>query len=97
VDRVLRPYRTHGGCGGVGPSRRPRAEGVEYLAVCDTIHLVSDNERSLVEPELTFLKVIVDPHNWHLLGCLVVGDHASTIANSAAIGIESGLSVKNFA
>jgi dihydrolipoamide dehydrogenase len=72
-----------------------QAQGVEYLAVCDTIHLVSDSERSLVEPEPTFLKVIVDPHNWHLLGCLVVGDHASTIANSAASGIESGLSVKN--
>jgi pyruvate/2-oxoglutarate dehydrogenase complex dihydrolipoamide dehydrogenase (E3) component len=64
------------------------------LAVCDTTHLVSDSERSLVEPEPTFLKVIVDPHNWHLLGCLVVGDHASTIVNSAAIGMESGLSVK---
>ena len=71
------------------------AEGIEYLAVCDTIHLVSDSERSLVEPEPTFLKVIVDPYNWHLLGCLVVGDHASTIVNSAAIGMESGLSVKN--
>jgi dihydrolipoamide dehydrogenase len=71
------------------------AEGIEYLAVCDTTHLVSDSERSLVEPEPTFLKVIVDPHNWHLLGCLVVGDHASTIVNSAAIGMESRLSVKN--
>jgi dihydrolipoamide dehydrogenase len=71
------------------------AQGVEYLTACDTIHLVSDNERSLVEPESTFLKIIVDPHNWHLLGCLVVGDHAATIASSAAIGIESGLSVKN--
>jgi dihydrolipoamide dehydrogenase len=71
------------------------AEGIEYLAVCDTTHLVSDSERSLVEPEPTFLKVIVDPHNWHLLGCLVVGDHASTIVNSATIAMESGLSVKN--
>ncbi len=71
------------------------AEGIEYLAVSDTIHLVSDNERSVVEPEPTFLKVIVDPQTWHLLGCLVVGDHASVITNSAAIAIESGLSVKN--
>jgi dihydrolipoamide dehydrogenase len=70
------------------------AQGIKYLAVCDTIHLVSDTERSLVEAESTFLKVIVDPYNWHLLGCLVVGDHASTIANSAAICMESGSSVK---
>ena len=71
------------------------AEGIEHLAVCDTTHLVSDSERSLVEPEPTFLKVIVDPSNWHLLGCLVVGDHASTIVNSVTIAMESGLSVKN--
>jgi dihydrolipoamide dehydrogenase len=70
------------------------AQGIEHLAVCDTIHLVSDSERSLLAPESTFLKVIVDPCNWHLLGCLVVGDHACTIANSVAIGMESGLSVK---
>ncbi len=71
------------------------AQGIEHLAACDTIHLVSDSERSFVEPESTFLKVIVDAHNWHLLGCLVVGDHASTIVNGAVIGMESGLSVKN--
>jgi dihydrolipoamide dehydrogenase len=70
------------------------AQGLEYVVVCNTIHLVSDSERSLVDPEPTFLKVIVDRHNWHLLGCLVVGDHASTIANSVAIAMESGLSVK---
>jgi dihydrolipoamide dehydrogenase len=70
------------------------AQGIDYLAVCNTIDLVSDSERSLVDPEPTFLKVIVDRHNWHLLGCLVVGDHASTIVNSVAVGMESGLSVK---
>jgi pyruvate/2-oxoglutarate dehydrogenase complex dihydrolipoamide dehydrogenase (E3) component len=70
------------------------AQGMEYLAVCDTVHLVSDDGRSVIEPEATFLKVMVDTHSWHLLGCLVVGDHAAAIANSAAIAIESGLSVK---
>jgi dihydrolipoamide dehydrogenase len=69
-------------------------QGVEYLAVSDTVQLVSDNEQSIVEPEPTFLKVIVDSQSWHLLGCLVVGDHASAIVNSAAIAIESGLSIK---
>ena len=70
------------------------AQGIEYLAVCDTVDLVSDDGRSVIEPEATFLKVMVDTHSWHLLGCLVVGDHAAAIANSAAIAIESGLSVK---
>jgi pyruvate/2-oxoglutarate dehydrogenase complex dihydrolipoamide dehydrogenase (E3) component len=65
------------------------------VAAAETIQLVSDNERSVVEPEPTFLKVMVDPQTWRLLGCLAVGDHASVIANCAAIAIESGISVKN--
>ena len=71
------------------------AQGIEYLSVSDTIQLVSDNERSVVEPEPTFLKAIIDPQTWYLLGCLVVGDHAAVIANSAAIAIGSGMSIKN--
>jgi pyruvate/2-oxoglutarate dehydrogenase complex dihydrolipoamide dehydrogenase (E3) component len=70
------------------------AQGIEYLAVSDTVHLISDDGRSVVEPEPTFLKVIVDSNTWHLLGCLVVGDHASAIANVAAIAIETGLTIK---
>lgn len=70
------------------------SQGVEYLAVSDTVQLISDDDRSVIEPEPTFLKLIVDSHTWHLLGCLVVGNHSSTIVNSAAIAIESGLSVK---
>jgi dihydrolipoamide dehydrogenase len=71
------------------------AQGLEYLTVSDTIDLIFDTERSVMEPEVTFLKVIVDPNRWQLLGCLAVGEHASAIANIAAIAIESGLSVKN--
>jgi dihydrolipoamide dehydrogenase len=70
------------------------AEGLEYLAVSDTIRLISDNERSVIDPEPTFLKVIIDSRSRHLLGCLVVGDHAPVIANIAAIAMRSGLSVE---
>ena len=80
----------------VGWSQREAdAQGIEYLAATETIQLVSDNERSVCEPEPTFLKVLVDPQTWRLLGCLVVGDQASVIANCASIAIESGMSVKN--
>jgi dihydrolipoamide dehydrogenase len=70
------------------------AEGLEYLAVSDTIRLISDNERSVIDPEPTFLKVIIDSRSRHLLGCLVVGDHAPAIVNIAAIAMRSGLSVE---
>jgi dihydrolipoamide dehydrogenase len=70
------------------------AEGTEYLTVSDTIQLISDDERSLVEPELTFLKVIIDSRSRHLLGCLVAGNHAPVIANTAAIAMRSGFTVE---
>ena len=70
-----------------------KAEGVEYLTASETIFLVSDNPRSIIDPEPTFLKVIVDAKARCLLGCLVAGDHAPTIANSAAIAIRSGTSI----
>lgn len=70
------------------------AEGIEYLALSDTIRLMSDNERSVIDPEPTFLKVIIDSHSRHLLGCLVVGDHAPVIINIAAIAMNAGLGVE---
>jgi dihydrolipoamide dehydrogenase len=70
------------------------AEGIEHLVVSDTIRLVSDNERSVVDPEPTFLKVIIDSRSRNLLGCLVAGDHAPVIANIATIAMRSGLSVE---
>jgi dihydrolipoamide dehydrogenase len=70
------------------------AAGLEYLAVSDTIRLISDNERSVIDPEPTFLKVMIDSRSRHLLGCLVVGDHSPVIANIAAIAMRSGLSVE---
>ena len=70
-----------------------KAQGLEYRVISDTIRLVSDMERSVVDPELTFLKVIIGSRSRDLLGCLVVGDHASVIVNLATIAIRSGLTI----
>jgi pyruvate/2-oxoglutarate dehydrogenase complex dihydrolipoamide dehydrogenase (E3) component len=48
----------------------------------------------VIDPEPTFLNVIIDSRSRHLLGCLVVGDHAPVIVNIAAIAMRSGLSVE---
>jgi pyruvate/2-oxoglutarate dehydrogenase complex dihydrolipoamide dehydrogenase (E3) component len=83
---VPRSVRTKPAVAAVGwTQEEAERQDVNYLAVSDTVQLVSDNEQSVVEPEPTFLKVIVDTLSERLLGCLVVGDHASAIANSAAI------------
>jgi dihydrolipoamide dehydrogenase len=59
----------------------------------DMTFLVSDNPRSVIDPEPTFVKVIVDTNYDRLLGCLAVGDHAPTVVNTAAIAIRSGIKV----
>jgi pyruvate/2-oxoglutarate dehydrogenase complex dihydrolipoamide dehydrogenase (E3) component len=70
-----------------------KAHGFEYLAVSDTLRLVSDVERSVVDPEPTFLKAIVGSRSRYLLGCLAVGDHAPVIVNIATIAMKSGLTI----
>jgi pyruvate/2-oxoglutarate dehydrogenase complex dihydrolipoamide dehydrogenase (E3) component len=76
--------------------REAAAEGFDCLVASDDIRLVSDDERSFIDPEPTFVKIIVDAGTRHLLGCLVVGDHASVIVNIATIAMRSGLSVDKF-
>jgi dihydrolipoamide dehydrogenase len=70
-----------------------KAQGAEYEVVSDTILLVSDVERSVIDPEPTFVKVIVDTRSRQLRGCLAVGDHAPVIVNIATIAMRSQLTV----
>jgi dihydrolipoamide dehydrogenase len=70
--------------------------GVEFTSASTSVRLVSDLERSLVDPEPTFIKVIVNSRSRHLLGCLVVGDHAAVIANVAAIAIRLKVPIEEF-
>ena len=69
------------------------ARGCEYQAVSETMRLVSDDARSVADPEPTFLKVLIDSRSAQLLGCLVVGDHAPAIVNTAAVAMKSGLTI----
>jgi pyruvate/2-oxoglutarate dehydrogenase complex dihydrolipoamide dehydrogenase (E3) component len=70
------------------------AERMEYLVVSDQIRAASDSKQSVVDPEQTFIKIIIDAETHHLLGCLVAGDHAPVIVNIAAIAMKSGLTVE---
>lgn len=68
-------------------------QGFPCRIASDTMFLVSDSPRSVVDPEPTYVKVIVDSKYNRLLGCLAVGDHAPTVVNTAAIAIRSGIKV----
>jgi pyruvate/2-oxoglutarate dehydrogenase complex dihydrolipoamide dehydrogenase (E3) component len=69
------------------------SSGVEFELVSGSMRLVSDDDRSVIDPAPTFLKAIVDSRSRTLLGCLVVGDHAAVIANIASIAIRLGTSI----
>jgi len=63
------------------------SKSIEFAIASDSMRLASDDERSVVDPEPTFVKAIIDSRTRNLLGCLVVGDHAAVIANIASIAI----------
>jgi dihydrolipoamide dehydrogenase len=69
------------------------SEGIECVVVSDTIFLISDNPRSVVDPEPTFIKIVIDAKSRCLLGCLAAGDHAAAIVNIATIALRSGIRV----
>jgi dihydrolipoamide dehydrogenase len=63
------------------------SKGIEFTVASDSMRLTSDDERSVVDPEPTFVKAVIATQTRDLLGCLVVGDHAAVIANIASIAI----------
>jgi dihydrolipoamide dehydrogenase len=67
--------------------------GIEFKVASGSMRLVSDDERSLIDPEPTYLKAIVDARSRKLLGCLVVGDHAAVIANIASMAVRSEMPI----
>ena len=69
------------------------AHGFDCMAVSEDIRLVSDDARSIADPEPTFLKIVIESRSRRLLGCLVVGDHAPAIVNVAAVAMRSGVSI----
>jgi len=72
------------------------SSGIEFVTASASMRLATDSERSVIDPEPTFLKVIVEAHSRSLLGCLVVNDHAAVIANVAAIAIHLKTPIDQF-
>jgi len=69
------------------PENEAAKNGIDFKVASASMRLTSDDERSVIDPEPTFLKAVVDSHSRNLLGCLVVGDHAAVIVNVAAMAI----------
>jgi pyruvate/2-oxoglutarate dehydrogenase complex dihydrolipoamide dehydrogenase (E3) component len=69
------------------------AAGHEIEVLEETLRLVTDDDRSVVEPERLQIRLVVRPETRSLLGCQAVGEKAAEIVNLAATALSTGLSI----
>jgi pyruvate/2-oxoglutarate dehydrogenase complex dihydrolipoamide dehydrogenase (E3) component len=55
--------------------------------IIEEVEAISDNNRSVVEPEKTTIKLLYQPESNQLLGCLAIGPGANQIVNSISIAL----------
>jgi pyruvate/2-oxoglutarate dehydrogenase complex dihydrolipoamide dehydrogenase (E3) component len=55
--------------------------------IIEEVEAISDNDRSIVEPEKTTIKLLYQPESNQLLGCLAIGPSANQIVNSISIAL----------
>src|SRR6516164_6395216 len=67
--------------------------GQEIEVLEETLRLVTDDDRSVVDPEPLRIRLVVKPETGTLLGCQAVGEKAAEIVNLAGVALSTGLSV----
>jgi dihydrolipoamide dehydrogenase len=73
------------------------AAGHEIEVLTETVRLMTEDDRSVVDPEPIKIKLVVLPATRTLLGCQAVGAKAAEIVNLAAAALYAGLSVTQLA
>jgi dihydrolipoamide dehydrogenase len=73
------------------------AAGHNIEVLAETVRLVTDDDRSVVDPQPIKIRLVVQPETRKLLGCQVVGAKAAEIVNLAATALRTGLSVNQLA
>ena len=53
--------------------------------IIDEVEAISENNRSVIEPEKTIIKLLYRPQSNQLLGCLAIGPSATEIVNDASM------------
>jgi pyruvate/2-oxoglutarate dehydrogenase complex dihydrolipoamide dehydrogenase (E3) component len=62
--------------------------------IIDEVETISDNNRSVIEPEKTLIKLLYQPESKRLLGCLAIGPCATEIVNSSGMALYTGSSIQ---
>jgi hypothetical protein len=67
------------------------AAGRDVEVLAETVGLVTDDDRSVVDPQPIKIRLVVQPETRTLLGCQVVGAKAAEIVNLAATAFRTGI------
>jgi dihydrolipoamide dehydrogenase len=67
--------------------------GQDIEVLEETLRLVTDDDRSVVDPEPLQIRLVVKPETRTLLGCQAVGEKAAEIVNLGGMALSTGLSV----
>jgi dihydrolipoamide dehydrogenase len=74
-----------------------RTAGYEVEEITETLRLISDDDRSVVNPEPTKMKLVVQPETRRIFGCLAIGLNAAEIVNLVATAIKTGVTATDLA
>jgi pyruvate/2-oxoglutarate dehydrogenase complex dihydrolipoamide dehydrogenase (E3) component len=62
--------------------------------IIDEVEAISDNNRSVIEPEKTSIKLLYQPESKQLLGCLAIGPNATEVVNDTSIALYTGSNIQ---
>ena len=62
--------------------------------IIDEVEAISDNNRSIIEPEKTTIKLLYRPESNQLLGCLAIGPGATEIVNHTSMALYTGSNIQ---
>jgi len=62
--------------------------------IIDEVETISDDNRSVIEPQKTIIKLFYQPESKRLLGCLAIGPGATEIVNGTGVALYTGSNVQ---
>ena len=62
--------------------------------IIDEVETISENNRSVIEPEKTLIKLFYQPESKRLLGCLAIGPGATEMVNAASMALYTGSNIQ---
>jgi len=62
--------------------------------IIDEVEAITTNNRSVIEPEKTTIKLLYQPESKQLFGCLAIGPGATEIVNHTSMALYTGANIQ---